>query len=151
MKKVKITILIVILMILITFVIGVAAESILMKNQQRNQSIIIYEKPSFFSEITFTIVINDGCGCNPIEGVEVSAYGGAGNDENITGIDGTCVLELEINSIYTVSITEEGYIPVIFEFIVIDDQYFVYQMTLKDDSTASIMPVFHKIMNVLNR
>lgn len=151
MKKVKTTILIVILMILTTFVIGVAAESVLMKNQEKDKSDIIVDKPLFLAEITFTIVINDGCGCNPIEGVTISAYGGAGNDENVTDVDGTCVLELEINSIYTVSITEENYVPVLFEFTVIDDQYFVYQMTLKDESTASMTPAIQKIMDPLNR
>lgn len=151
MKNVKTTILIVILMILTTLVIGVAAESVLMKNQEKNKSDIIFDKPSFLAEITFTIVINDGCGCNPIEGVTISAYGGAGNDENITDVDGTCVLELEINSIYTASITEEDYVPILFEFIVIDDQYFVYQMTLKDESTASMTPAIQKIMDILNR
>ncbi len=151
MKRVKTTILVAILMILTTFVLGVAAESVFMKNQQKNQNDIIEDMPLFFTEITFTIMINDGCGCNPIEGVTVSAFGGAGNDENVTDIDGKCVLLLEINSEYTVSITAENYIPVLFDFVVIDEQFFVFQMTLKDDSTASIMPAFHQVLSLLNR
>ena len=151
MKRVKTTILVAILMILTTFVLGVAAESVFMKNQQRNQSDIIEDMPLFFIEISFTILINDGCGCNPIEGVTVSAFGGAGNDENVTDIDGKCVLLLEINSEYTVSITEENYIPVLFDFVIIDEQFFVFQMTLKDESTSSIMPVLNHNTKILNR
>ena len=151
MKKVKSTILVVVLMILATFVLGVAAESVFIKNQQKNQSNSASDMSLFFTEITFTIVINDGCGCNPIEGVTVSAYGGAGNDINVTDIDGKCVLLLEINSEYTVSITAENYVPVLFDFVVIDEQFFVFQMSLLDDSTESTIPVIHQIMNILNR
>ncbi len=151
MKKLKTSILVVILMILSTFVIGVAAESAFIKNQLKTSKNSVSDEPIFFTEITFNIVINDGCGCNPIEGVTVSAFGGAGNDENVTDIDGKCVLLLEINSIYTVQITEENYIPVIFEFIVIDEQYFVFQMTLKDDSVNLMLPTFQHMMKILNR
>jgi len=150
MKKVKTTILLVFLMILTTFILGVAAESVIMKNKQNCISNSIGEDSFIEAEITFTILINDGCGCNPIEGVTVSAYGGAGSDENVTDVDGICLLRLEINSIYTVSITAENYIPVLFEFVVIDDQFFSFQMTLKDDSTHSMMPIIQHIKNILN-
>jgi hypothetical protein len=150
MKKITTSILVVILMILSTFVIGVAAESVLIKNQPKTSNNNNGDNPIFFTEITFNILINDGCGCNPIEGVNVYAYGGAGNDENVTDIDGICILLLEINSIYTVEITAENYVPVIFEFIVIDEQYFVFQMTVIDDNVNSMLPTFQHMMNILN-
>jgi len=151
MKKSKTTILIAILMIFTTFVIGVAAESVLINNLPKISNNKVSDESIFFTEITFKIVINDGCGCNPIEGVTVSAFGGAGNDMNVTDIDGTCVLVLEIDSIYTVEITAEGYVPVIFEFIVVDEQYFVFQMSLVDDSVNSMIPAFQNIIRILSR
>ena len=151
MKKLKTTILVAILMILTTFVIGVAAESVLIKNMPKISNNDISDEPMFFTEITFTIVINDGCGCNPIEGVTVAAFGGAGNDVNVTDIDGNCVLTLEIDSIYTVEITSENYVPIIFEFIVVDEQYFVFQMTLIDDSVNSMIPTFQDSIAILNK
>ena len=137
-------------MILTTYVIGVAADSVFINNQQNIRNDAVQDMP-FFVEITFTILINDGCGCNPIEGVTVSAYGGAGNDENVTNIDGVCVLLLEVNSEYTVTITAEGYIPVLFDFVIIDEQFFTFQMTLIDDSTPSMMPFINHITRILNR
>ncbi len=151
MKRVKTTILVAIFLILTTSLIGVAAESVFMNNQQKNQSGIIEDTPLFFTDITFTIMINDGCGCNPIESVTVSAFGGAGNDENVTDIDGKCVLLLEIDSQYTVSITHESYIPVLYDFVVIDEQFFVFQMTLIDESTSSAISAFQHVLNRLNR
>ena len=151
MKRVRTTILLVVLIIFATYVIGVAAESVLMKNNQQNLN-NEYDKLSFFdAKIIFTILINDGCGCNPIEGATIVATGGAGYEENVTGIDGTCVLQLEINSIYTISITAENYIPIIFEFDIIDDQFFNFQMTLIDDSAPTIIPVTHNTIDIFNR
>ena len=150
MKRVKTTFFVAVLMILTTYVIGVAADSVFINNQQNIRNDNVEDMP-FFVEITFTILINDGCGCNPIEGVTVSAYGGAGNDENVTNIDGVCVLLLEVNSEYTVSITQESYIPVLFDFVVLDEQFFNFQMTLKDDSTNSINSFISHITEILNR
>jgi hypothetical protein len=149
MKRIKTTILVAILMILTSVVIGVAAESVFLKNIQRDME--NSEDNLFLVEITFTILINDGCGCNPIEGVEVSAYGGAGNDQNITDIDGICVLVLEIYGEYTVTISAEGYIPVLFDFVVIDEQFFTFQMTVKDDSVSTMVPVLNHFTRILNR
>jgi hypothetical protein len=151
MKKVKTSILVVILMILSTFVIGVAAESAFIKNQIKTSNSSVSDQPLFFTEISFKIVINDGCGCNPIEGVTVAAFGGAGNDVNVTNIDGTCILVLEIDSIYTVEITAEGYVPIIFEFVVIDEQYFVFEMSIIEDSVNSNFQAFQHIIDLLTR
>ncbi|KYK34638.1 MAG: hypothetical protein AYK22_04955 [Thermoplasmatales archaeon SG8-52-3] len=143
MKRIKTIFLVAILVISTTYVLGVAAESVFMNNQQKIEYNDIDNTPIFFTEITFTIMINDGCGCNPIEGVSVSAFGGAGNDQNVTDINGKCILLLEINSEYTVSITHDEYIPVLFDFVVIDEQFFVFQMTLKDESVHSLTPVLN--------
>ena len=151
MKKIKTSILVVIIMILSTLTIGVAAESAFIKNQIKTSNSSVSDQPIFFVDISFRIVINDGCGCNPIEGVTVGAFGGAGNDVNVTDIDGNCVLSLEIDSIYTVEITAEGYVPIIFEFVVIDEQYFVFEMSVIDDSVNSMIPVFHNMIRVLSR
>ena len=151
MKRVKTTFLVAILMILTTYVIGVAAESVFINNQIMKNNEYNEDMPFFLTEITFTIMINDGCGCNPIEGVTLTAFGGAGNDGNVTDIDGKCVLLLEINSEYTVSISHDDYIPVLFDFVVIDEQFFVFQMTLKDESVQSLTPVMNHNEIVLNR
>ena len=151
MKRIKTIFLVAILVISTTYVLGVAAESVFMNNQQKIEYNDIDNTPIFFTEITFTIMINDGCGCNPIEGVSVSAFGGAGNDQNVTDINGKCILLLEINSEYTVSITHDEYIPVLFDFVVIDEQFFNFQMTLKDDSTNSITQFINYITRILNR
>ena len=146
MKNTKKIIFVVILMVLSTFTIGIAAEAVFMKNQQKNINNSISQPSLFDAEITFTIVIDDGCGCNPIEGVHIQAYGGSGSDEGVTDENGTLILYLEINAEYRVDITSEEYRPIRFDFNIIDDQYFVFQMKERGTSSYSI-PLFETLIN----
>ena len=128
----------VILIVLSTFAIGIAAEAVLMKKQDNNSFNGISQSLLFDAEITFTIVVDDGCGCNPIEGVLIKAYGGSGYTEGVTDENGTLILQLEINAEYRVEITAEDYRSILFDFNVIDDQYFVFQMVKKGTSSQTV-------------
>jgi len=138
MKRMKIIILMILLMIVTTYTIGIAAESVLIKKQDDDFSNEISQPLLFDAEITFTVVIDDGCGCNPIEGALIKAYGGSGYNEGVTDANGTITLQLEINAEYRVEITEEEYRRILFDFNVIDDQYFVFQMVKKGTSSQTV-------------
>jgi hypothetical protein len=150
MKRMKIILLMAILTILSTFAIGIAAESVLMKNQENNISNIISQPILFYAEITFTVVVNDGCGCNPIEGALIKAYGGSGYNEGITDENGTLILQLEINAEYRVDITSEGFRSILFDFDIIDDQYFVFQMVKRGTSSQTFNFYQSYLLNLLN-
>ena len=103
--------------------IGVIANA---NNIQNKENIT---KPSLFdAEITFYIFTGEGCACTPIQGVTVSAYGGAGNDSGVTNIDGKCILTLEINSEYDIYIQGEGLQEIHYEMNIIDDQTFTFHL-----------------------
>ncbi len=137
MKRVKTTILVVILMILSTVAIGIAAESVITKNQEKNINNQVNQRSFFDAEIKFTVVVDDGCGCNPIEGAIIKAYGGSGYNEGVTDKNGTVIFYLEINAEYRVEIESENYLKILFDFDIIDDQYFVFQMIKKEKSSLS--------------
>jgi hypothetical protein len=138
MKRIKIIILMVLLMLVSTYTIGIAAESVLRKKQDDNFTKEINQPLFFDADITFTVVIDDGCGCEPIEGALILAYGGSGYDEGVTDENGTITLQLEINADYTVEITAENYRRILFDFNVIDDQYFIFQMIKKGTSSQTV-------------
>ena len=148
MKRMKIIILMAILILVSTFAIGIAAEAVLMKYQDNNFNSRISQPSLFDAEITFTIVVDDGCGCNPIEGALIKAYGGSGYDEGVTDENGTLILQLEINSEYRVEITAEGFRSILFDFNIIDDQYFVFQMVKKGTSSQTVQ-LFNSIIDKL--
>ena len=69
MKRMKMTILVVILMVLATFTIGIAAEESLIKNVKDNNG---DSQPLLFdAEVTFIIQTSEGCGCDPIPNATV--------------------------------------------------------------------------------
>ena len=148
MKRMKIIILMAILSLVSTFAIGIAAEAVFMKNQDNNFNSRISQPSLFDAEITFTIVVDDGCGCNPIEGALIKAYGGSGYDEGVTDENGTLILQLEINSEYRVEITAEGFRSILFDFNIIDDQYFVFQMVKKGTSSQTVQ-LFNSLIDKL--
>ena len=137
----------VILIVISTFAIGIAAEAVLMKKQDNNSFNEISQPLLFNAEITFTIVVDDGCGCNPIEGALIKAYGGSGYEEGVTDENGTLILELEINAEYRVEITAENYRKILFDFNIIDDQYFIFQMVKKGSSSQTV----HFYQSVLDK
>jgi hypothetical protein len=118
------TVVFVILSLALTILsIGVIANANNINNKEN------IAQPSFFdAEITFYIFTGEGCACTPIQGVSVSAYGGAGNESGVTDIDGKCVLTLEINSEYDIYIQGEGLQEIYFEMNIIDDQTFTFHL-----------------------
>jgi len=106
-----------------------------MSNQQINEN---FAPASMFTAIiNFQLYIGDGCGCHPVEGVSISAWGLDidDNDSAITDEDGFCSLELEINYNYRVTIEVEGYQTVMFDFLVVGDQDFTFHLQEVEESS----------------
>ena len=149
MKKIKTTVFVVILMVLSTFAIAIAAEAAFIKNEQKNIKDDSVQPLLFDAEITFYIYTGEGCACTPITGATVSAIGGEGNDSGITDEDGMCILTLVILGEYEVTIEAEGYQPINFEFNVVDDQTFTFHLLEEEESSAYAIPLFHHLITKL--
>ena len=151
MKRMKTTVLVIFLMVLATFAIGIVAEAVIVKNQQKNIQNDIPQQSLFDAEITFYILTGDGCGCNPIPGVSIYA-GSEPGEYGETDEDGMCVLTLEILGEYEVYIEAEKHLEIEFEFNVIDDQTFTFHMFKKDDSSSRETSLLYRLVtNILNR
>lgn len=98
------------------------------KDGQINKSQI--SETVFFAEVEFTLFQGDGCGCFPLADTLVFAAG-LDTDHNAsayTDEEGFVMLELEIDSSYRITIEHDDYNNVLFDFIVVDDQYFSFHM-----------------------
>jgi hypothetical protein len=152
MVRAKSAILVVILMVLSTFAVGIAAEAVLRKNVKENIQNNIGQQSFFDAEITFIILTTEGCGCDPIPGITVSAFGGEGNDSGVTDQDGKVILTLTILGEYEVNIEGEGYIPIEFEFNVLDDQQFIFHLAEKDESSTNSFSILQNLVTkILSR
>lgn len=130
----------------------VAANAINIENQQ-GITLQSEEKDNgnqllFFAEITFNIFEGEGCACVPIPGAFIFAYGldTDHNDSNITDDEGFCILELEYDHTFRVTIEAEGFQIVMFDFYVIDDQEFTFHMQEKEDSSSHNFPVLYNLL-----
>jgi len=155
MKKMKMIVLIVILMVLVAFTVGIAAEATFMNEANVNTQNHIKNdpQPMFFDvDITFYVQTGEGCGCTPIVGASVQAFGGEGSDSGVTNEDGMCVLTLVVSGEYEVIIEADKYQEINFEFNVIDEQTFIFHMFEKQESSAHEVSLFHSIMrNIFER
>jgi hypothetical protein len=105
----------------------------------------------FYANITFNVFEGDGCGCVPLRGVPLNATG-RDTDHSASGIsdeNGTCILALEYDKTYRVSIQAADHESVLFDFVVIDDQMFSFHMKVIDSSIPSfsfIQMILQKIL-----
>jgi hypothetical protein len=152
MRRSKISILMAILVVLATFVFAITVDAVNMRTQQANQIVgqkhIIndYNPQSlFFAEITFNLYEGTGCGCVPVRNASITAWG-LDVDHNASGItddDGKCILQLEINYNYRVTIEAEGLQTVMFDFLILDDQTFVFHLGEAGGSSLEEVLLFY--------
>jgi hypothetical protein len=109
----------------------------------------------FYANVTFNIYEGDGCGCVPLRGVPLNATG-RDTDHFTSGVtddDGKCVLQLEYDRTYRVSIQEADHESVLFDFVVIDDQMFSFHMKEVETSLSHfsfIQMILQKILSLKN-
>ena len=92
---------------------------------------------TFYANITFHVYEGEGCGCVPLSGVPINASG-RDTDHNASGVtdeDGQCILQLEFDKTYRVSVQEKDHESVLFDFVVIDDQSFAFHIKVVKDSS----------------
>jgi hypothetical protein len=155
MKKTKSTVFKTTLMLLATFSLVIAANAGYIAIQPEKQEIKAPEnanKSEFYAEISFVVYGEGGCqGCE-IPYVSVEAYGidTSHFDTNITDIYGSCVLELEYDATYLVTIEVEDYYLVMYDFKVLDDQPFGIHMQEVEDSSSLKISILYTLLQKLN-
>lgn len=152
MKKMKVSVLMTVLVVLATFAFAITVDAVNMRTQQANQisgqkHVINGYKPQslFFAEITFNLYEGTGCGCVPVRNASITAWG-LDVDNNASGFTddaGKCILQMEINYNYRVTIEAEGFNTVMFDFLVLDDQSFVFHLGEKDGASLNESPLLY--------
>jgi hypothetical protein len=137
MRRNKIYALKIFLVVLAIFSLVITTGAINTINQQKNSIteqkhiVNVYRQQSMFlADITFTLYEGTGCGCTPVANALITAWG-LDVDHNTSGVtdeNGKCILQLEINYNYRIIIEAEGFKTVMFDFLVLDDQNFVFHL-----------------------
>jgi len=106
-----------------------------LKSQKTTQ--MMTSQTDFYANITFNVYEGEGCGCVPLRGIPLNATG-RDTDHYTSGVtddDGNCVLQLEYDKTYRVSIQAVDHESVLFDFVVIDNQVFSFHMKVIDTSS----------------
>jgi hypothetical protein len=84
----------------------------------------------FYANITFSVFEGDGCECVPMSGSFVNATGRDTDHytSNITNDKGVCVLQLQFDKTYRVSVQISDHESVLYDFNVLDDQSFTFNL-----------------------
>ena len=154
MKQKLLIILIASIFVIASLAIGTAAgiaKSNTQTNEMPNQQINENFAPAsmFTAIINFQLYVRDGCGCSPVTGAAISAWGLdiEDNDSAITDDIGVCNLELEINYNYKVTIEAEGFHTIEFDFLVVDDQDFTFYLDEVDESSLVGLSLVHRLFS----
>ena len=139
MKKISSAMVKMVVVLLAVFSLIVAANagyvSSNLKSQKTTQ--VMNTKTDFYANITFNVYEGEGCGCVPLRGVPLNATG-RDTDHFTSGVtddNGTCVLQLEYDKTYRVSIQAVDHESVLFDFVVLDNQAFSFHMKVIDTSS----------------
>lgn len=140
MKKSKIALFLISILFLATFSIEVSAISIDLKSQVKKINNIATHHTLFNATIFFQLWVATGCGCDPVSDATIIALGLDidDHDEGITDQYGQCSLQLEINYHYRITIQAEGYVQIMFDFLVIGEQEFEFHLQEEESSITSI-------------
>ena len=106
-----------------------------LKSQKTTQ--MMNTQTDFYANITFNVYEGEGCGCVPLRGVPLNATG-RDTDHFTSGVtddNGTCVLQLEYDKTYRVSIQAVDHESVLFDFVVLDNQAFSFHMKVIEESS----------------
>jgi hypothetical protein len=156
MKKIRSAVFTTAIMLLAIFSLIIAANAGYSTTQQEKKDSKISgegNQPLFFAEISFYVYVGDGCACEPIPYTAVEAYGRDTDhfDTNFTDSEGFCILRLEYDATYRVTIEVEDFSMVMFDFMVIDDQPFTFHMQEEEDSATPNVSLLYNTLQRINR
>jgi hypothetical protein len=150
MKRIK-TVLVSISMVLATFAIGAAAQSILIKSEQKDDTNPVIQNLNYDAMVTFYIYEGEGCACKPLAGAYINATSSEGPVYNITDIEGKGVLPMVIVIEYRLTIEAENYHKVMFDFDIAGDQTFKFHMGEVNSDSSQNLPHAQQIIQTLHQ
>ena len=156
MKKIRPAVFTTAIMLLAIFSLITAANagySAVQHEKQENQINSTGNEGDFYEEISISTYEGDGCGCVPLPYVTVEAYGRDTDhfDTNITDINGFCILELEYDATYRVTIEVDDFQLIMYDFKVLDDQPFTFHMQELKDSSPQSFSLLHTLIQRLGQ
>ena len=155
MKKIRSAVLKTAIMLFAILSLVIAANAGYSTIQREKQEIKISGNGAlseFYAEISFYTYEGEGCGCQPVRNAPIFAQGldTDHSASNTTDDDGLCVLELEYDATYRVTIEVDAFQMILFDFVVIDDQTFTFHLQEEEESSTPNVLLLHNLLQKLS-
>jgi hypothetical protein len=134
MKKISSAIIKMAVVVLAVFSLIIAANAAYVSSQVNPVKVTPVKNAStaFYANITFQVFEGTGCDCYPIRDLPINATG-RDTDHYTAGVTddrGVCVLQLEFDKTYRVTMQDANHESVMVDFVVIDDQSFTFHLKI---------------------
>jgi hypothetical protein len=129
---------------ILSLIVAVNAGQVALQPKEENNA-----PTDFYANITVKVFDGDGCECVPLGGSFVNATGRDTdhNDFNITDDRGVCVLHLQFDKTYRVSVQIGDHESVLYDFNVLDDQTFVFNLKKTSAASSSVPSAIQIVLN----
>jgi len=140
----------VVLLAVFSLIIAANAGYVSLKPRMEKHTVLSNAPTDFYANITVRVFEGEGCECVPLRGVFINATG-RDTDHLTSGLtddNGSCVLQLQFDKTYRMSIQNSDHESVLFDFLVLDDQPFTFNLKKVESSSgfASLAhALFHKL------
>jgi hypothetical protein len=150
MKKISSAIIKIAVVILAVFFLIIAANAGNVSNtpnvEKKTESKNVLTE--FYANITFSVFEGEGCECVPLRGSFINATG-RDTDHSAFGVTndkGVCVLQLQFDKTYRVSVQISNHESVLYDFNVLDDQSFTFNLKKTQASSTFVPLSMHAIL-----
>jgi hypothetical protein len=130
----------VVLLEIFSLMIAANAGYVSLKPRMEQYTVLNNVPTDFYANITIRVFEGEGCECIPLRGVFINATG-RGTDHLTSGLtddNGSCVLQLQFDKTYRISIQTNNHESVLFDFLVLDDQPFAFNQKKVESSSGSV-------------
>jgi hypothetical protein len=115
--------------------------------QHIEKNTVVNAPTDFYANITIHVYEGDGCECVPLGNVFINATG-RDTDHLTSGTtddNGSCILQLQFDKTYRVSIQDNGHESVLFDFLVLDNQPFSFNLK-KIEGSSGMISLTHTLL-----
>ncbi len=149
MKKISSAMLKMAIIIVAIFSLIVAANAgyVPLTQHIEKKKTVLNAPTDFYANITIHVYEGEGCECVPLRGVPINATG-RDTDHLTSGItddNGSCILQLQFDKTYRVSIQDSGHESALFDFLVLDDQPFFFNLK-KIEGSSGMISLTHALL-----
>jgi hypothetical protein len=137
----------VVLLAVCSLIIAANAGYVSLPTHAEKKTIVKNAPTDFYANITIHVYEGEGCECVPLIGVPINATGRDTDHitSNVTDENGSCILYVQFDKTYRVGIQFPGYESVLFDFLVLDNQPFAFNLK-KTQSSSDFMAFAHTLL-----